>query len=532
MRDSTHPGSTNLGDIPANAAIRDPDALALCFESSSWTFAQLADEVHRLRQGIRSLGSAGDRIAILAENLPEYVFAYYAVPAAGMTLAMLNYRLLPSELDALAEDCGARILLSERKYYDALRAGGFTARYETVVIIDGEVPGDDGVLGYRELLERGTSFDGTPHERSDDALAWIIYTSGTTGRPKGVMLSHENLAWAIANSLGARERGATGPALLPWPMCHVAGFLVPMTHICSRALVLMRSYDPAGFLELIEKHRVTEASMAPTMLNMLLRHPAIDDFDLSSLDRLSYGAAPMPLEVLKRALGRFGTVQFSTGFGMTELAGNVLYQPWSNLQRALEGEEWLLGSVGRAMPFGAVRVVDERLSDVAVDEVGELVVRAPQVMQGYWERPDATDEAFEGGWFHTGDLARVDVEGNVYIVDRKKDIIVTGGENVSSREVEEVIYGHSSVAEAAVVAQPDENWGEIIVAFVQLVDGAIPDAEAIVDHCRERLAGYKKPRRVVFVDELPRNPAGKILKRELRARLVDADPGQTGRQPA
>ena len=513
-----HPSVMNLGDIPRNAAIRDPHALALCFESDTWTFAQLDDEVQRLSSGLRALGRPGDRIAILAENLPEYVFAYYAAPAAGMTLAMLNYRLLPHEWDALAEDCGAKILLTDRRYYDALQAEGLTARYETIVIIRGDVPQERGVIGYRDLVELEP--DGERPSGSPDDLAWIIYTSGTTGKPKGAMLSHANLAWAIANSLSARERGVSGPALLPWPMCHVSGFLVPMTHVGSRTLVLMRSYDPAGFLELIERHRVTEASLAPTMLNMLLRHPAIDAHDLSSLDRLSYGAAPMPLEVLKHALHRFGAVQFSTGFGMTELAGNVLYQPWSSLQRALAGEEELLGSVGRAMPFGAVRVVDENLADVAVGEVGEIVVRAPQVMRGYWNRSDATDEAFAGGWFHTGDLARLDAEGNVYIVDRKKDIIVTGGENVSSREVEEVIYSHPSVAEAAVVAEPDENWGEIIVAFVQLVDGADPDPDAIVQLCRRRLAGYKKPRRVLFVDELPRNPAGKILKRELRARLA------------
>lgn len=524
MRNLTPPNSLSLGDIPANAAIRDPDSLALCFESETWTFAQLDDEVRRLSTGLRALGRPGDRVAILAENLPEYVFAYYAAPAAGMALAMLNYRLLPRELDSLAEDCGARILLVERKYYDALRSEGLTDRYEHVVIIAGDVPADAGVIGYADLV--ALQSDDPPPAVGGDDLAWIIYTSGTTGRPKGVMLSHTNLSWAIANSLSARERGASGPALLPWPMCHVAGFLVPMTHVCSRPLVLMRSYDPVGFLELIQRHGVTDASMAPTMLNMLLRHPAIDDYDLSSLDRLSYGAAPMPLEVLKRALERFGEVQFSTGFGMTELAGNVLYQPWSNLQRALDGEEWLLGSVGRAMPFGAVRVVDERLADVAVDEIGELVVRAPQVMQGYWERPDATEEAFEGGWFHTGDLARIDAEGNMYIVDRKKDIIVTGGENVSSREVEDVLYSHPSVAEAAVVAEPDENWGEIIVACVQLVPGADADPEALVALCRERLAGYKKPRRVVFVDELPRNPAGKILKRELRARLADGALGR------
>lgn len=513
-----NPSGMNLADILRNPAIRDPDQLALCFESRTWTFAELSDEVQQMSRGLRAIAQPGDRIAILAENIPEYVVAYYAVPAAGMALAMLNYRLLPHEIDELADDCGATVLLTEPKYFRALKSAGLLERYETIVILDGDAPPERRVIEYRTLLEQPS--DAPPHPVCADDLAWIIYTSGTTGKPKGAMLSHANLAWALANSLSARERGTGGPCLLPWPMCHVSGFIVPMTHVSSRTLVLMRSYDPVALLQLIEKHRITDASMAPTMLNMLLRHPAIDDYDLSSLERLSYGAAPMPLEVLKKALSRFGSVQFSTGFGMTELAGNVLIHPWSSLQRAIAGEEELLASVGRPMPFGAVRVVDERLRDVAVGEVGEMVVRGPQVMLGYWERPDATAEAFEGGWFHTGDLARVDAEGNLYIVDRKKDIIVTGGENVSSREVEEVLYGHPSVAEAAVVAEPDEHWGEIIVAFVQLADGAQPDPESIIALCQGRLAGYKKPRRVEFVDELPRNPAGKILKRELRARLA------------
>jgi acyl-CoA synthetase (AMP-forming)/AMP-acid ligase II len=201
---------------------------------------------------------------------------------------------------------------------------------------------------------------------------------------------------------------------------------------------------------------------------------------------------------------------------MTELGGNVLYQSPDAHQRALAGEPDLLASVGRPMPLGAVRVVDDRLEDVKAGEVGELVVRAPQVTMGYWANPAATEDAFAGGWFHTGDLARRDEEGNFYIVDRKKDMIVTGGENVYSREVEEIIYRHPSVAEAAVIGVPDEMWGERIVAVVQLREGTVPDADAIIRLCQDNLAGFKKPRQVVFLDELPRNAAGKILKRELR----------------
>ncbi|MFV0533052.1 MAG: class I adenylate-forming enzyme family protein [Cumulibacter sp.] len=517
MTGSALPSDFTLGDITRNAAIRDPEVPAMYFESQAWTYAELNDEVRALSSALQSIATKGDRIAILAENLPEYVFAYYGVPAAGMALTMLNHRLIPREWDESAQDAGAKVILLERKYYDALNAAGLIERYDTVVIIGGDAPQTPGVLDYRTFVDQAPAIE--PPQTTAEELAWIIFTSGTTGRPKGAMLSHRNLYWAIANSLSVKGRGE-GAIILPWPMCHVAGFIVPMVHMCGRTLVLMRTYDPVEFLKLIEKHRICEASVAPTMLNMLLRHPEIDNYDLSSLHRISYGAAPMPLEVLKRAMARFGDVEFSTGFGMTELAGNVLSQPWESLQRALHGNEKLLSSVGRTMPFGTVRVVDEAMADVAVGEVGEIVVRAPQVMIGYWNRPEVTDEDFAHGWFHTGDLGSVDEEGNLYIVDRKKDVIVTGGENVASREVEEVLYQHPSVAEAAVVAQPDENWGEIIVAVIQLVPGAEPDADSIVALCRDQLASYKKPRRVLFIDELPRNAAGKILKRDLRDGLA------------
>jgi acyl-CoA synthetase (AMP-forming)/AMP-acid ligase II len=232
----------------------------------------------------------------------------------------------------------------------------------------------------------------------------------------------------------------------------------------------------------------------------------------------------MPLEVLKRGMAQFPRARFLTGFGMTELGGNVLYQSPDAHLRALAGEPELLASVGRPMPLGAVRVVDDNLRDVATGEIGELVVRAPQVTMGYWGNPEATAEAFGGGWFHSGDLARKDAEGNFYIVDRKKDMILTGGENVYGKEVEDVIYRHPSVAEAAVVGVPDEMWGERVVAVIQLRAGAARDDEGILALCRDNLASYKKPRELIYLDELPRNAAGKILKRELRTRVAETPP--------
>lgn len=511
-----------VSDIIRYAAVAEPDSVGLVHEGRSSTFAELESRINRLANGLLELGSPGDRVAILAENLVEYVDAYYGVPLAGMVLTFLNYRLHPREIEAILANSGARILIVEPSYLEKLHGIGATANLSQVLVTgDREVATGGNVVRYDDLV--GQASPAAPHvDVSDDDVAWLIYTSGTTGTPKGVMLSHRNLISATANSVMAWERGQATVTLMPWPLCHVAGYGVLVTHSQRRRMVLMRGYEPEAFLSAIQEYRITDTSVAPTMLSMLLRHPSIDKYDVSSVERIGYGAAAMPIEVLKQGMARFPRARFLTGFGMTELGGNVLYQSPEAHLRALAGEPELLGSVGRPMPLGAVRVVNEKMEDVKPGEIGELVISAPQVTKGYWNNPTATAEAFVGGWFHSGDLARRDDDGNFYIVDRKKDMIITGGENVYSREVEEIIYRHPTVAEAAVVGEPDETWGEILVAVVQLRDGVEPDPGGIINLCRQNLASYKKPRRVVFVPEMPRNAAGKILKRELRQHVVGA----------
>jgi acyl-CoA synthetase (AMP-forming)/AMP-acid ligase II len=326
------------------------------------------------------------------------------------------------------------------------------------------------------------------------------------------------------NAAAVATGGRDEVTLFPWPLCHVAGYVFPICHLTGTPVVLMRAYEPDSFLAHIARYRVTSASLAPTMMNMLLDNPKIDDYDLSSIRRLGYGAAPMPLEVLRRAMDRFPGAGFGTGFGMTELAGNVFSLPDEAHRAALAGDASVLQSVGQQMPLASVRIVDDDMNDVAVGEVGELVVWGDQVTMGYWGNPDATPEAFAGGWFHSGDLAKWDAAGNCYIVDRKKDMIITGGENVYSREVEEVLYKHPAVAEAAIVGEPDITWGENVVAVIQRRPGADASEDELIAFCKDNLASYKKPKRVVFVDELPRNAAGKILKRELRDQLRAGTP--------
>jgi acyl-CoA synthetase (AMP-forming)/AMP-acid ligase II len=512
-----------ISDVVAFAALRAPEVTALEFEGRSWTYRELHADVCRLAHGLGGLAAPGDRVAVLTENNPEYVLAYYGVPLAGMALVFVNYRLAPREVVDLLSDAAPTVLVTEAKFLDTARAAAAAVdSIRTIVTVDGAV---DGALPFAELLDGQPTTE--PALPDEDAPAWLLYTSGTTGRAKGAVLTHRNVVAAVVNAGVSWTRGdsAEGGAeqvvsLCPWPLCHIAGYGVVVSHLGGDTVVLLRRYDPEGFLAAVAEHRVTSTTAAPTMLAMLLRHPAFESYDTSSITRIGYGSAPMPVATLREAMRRFPNARFQTGFGMTELAGNVLVHSAEDHVAAAEGRTELLASVGRPMALSAVRVVDEDGRDCPPDEVGELVVRGDQVCSGYWNRPDASAEAFRDGWFRSGDLARRDAQGYYYIVDRRKDMILTGGENVYSREVEEVLHHHPAVAAAAVVGAPDEVWGERVVAVIEPVAGQAPTEAEIREFCAGQLAGYKCPRQVLVVDELPRNTVGKILKRELRARVT------------
>ena len=335
------------------------------------------------------------------------------------------------------------------------------------------------------------------------------------------MLTHRGLVAAVVESVIEYQPQPDERNLLAFPLCHVAG-LHRAAHAPARRARGADEGVRAGAVH--AARRAARASppsaLAPTMLNFLLQHPKIDDFDLSTLRNIGYGAAAMPVEVLKTAIERFGPIVYS-GFGMTELGGNVLVHSKEAHIRAINGEEHLLAACGTPMCLADVKVVDDAMQECPPGVVGEIVIQAEQVLKGYWRNEDGTKAAFEGGWFRTGDMARRDEEGFFYIVDRKKDMIVTGGENVYSREVEEVLYTHPAVSEAAVIGLPDPTWGENVTAVVVLRDGMTATDAEIIAACRDRLAGYKKPKRVEFIDELPKNVSGKILKRELRDRFAN-----------
>ncbi len=506
-----------LSDIPAIAAHHAPDVTALTYGERTLSYAQLRDRCWRLSNALIPLTQAGDRVAILAENCPEYVECYYGVPGAGLALNLLNYRLSARELAYIIGNAEPRLLFVEPKYLPVIREiRAEIPSVEQIVLIGGGEAED--AISYEALVASGAPTEPARKPREED-LCWLLYTSGTTGLPKGAMLSHRNLTAAITNSLCTWDATPDDVCLFTFPLFHVAGYMMPIYHLRTYPVVLLRSFDVETLLAMIQQHAITNTAMAPTMLAMLLEDPIGHRYDLSSLRRIGYGAAAMPAEVLLRARQRWPGVTFQTGFGMTELSGNVMAMGAEDHIRAAEQGLPILRSVGRQMPLSRVRVVDDEGRDVGPDEAGEIVINGDQVLMGYWRNPDATKSSFfEGGWFRSGDVGRWDEDGYLYIVDRKKDMILTGGENVYPREVEEVLYEHPAVVEAAVIGAQDPKWGEKVVAVV--CKRSDVSGEELIAFCRERIASYKKPRHVVFIDVLPKNASGKVLKRELRDRLA------------
>jgi acyl-CoA synthetase (AMP-forming)/AMP-acid ligase II len=509
-----------LNDIPTLSAHHVPERIALHYRDRHITYRELRDRCYRLSNALIARLEAGERVAILAENCPEYVECYYGVPGAALALTLLNYRLSARELTYIIGNAEPAILVTEPKYLPTIRQIRADIPSVREVVLIGEEA--DDCTSYEALLAEGSDTEPSRRAKEDD-LCWLLYTSGTTGLPKGAMLTHRNLMAGILNSMATLEVATDDVNLFTFPLYHVAGFLMPLEHLYSHPVVLLRNFDPETLLANVQSYGVTSTAMAPTMVAMLLEDPNTDRYDVSSLRRLGYGASSMPAEVLKRARARWPRLGFTTGFGMTELSGNVMHMnKLDHIRAADEGLE-ILRSVGRQMPLARVRVLDENDRDCPPGVPGEIVIKGDQVLSGYWRNPEATAKSFIDGWFRSGDVGRWDEDGYLYIVDRKKDMILTGGENVYPREVEEILYEHPGVVEAAVIGASDPKWGEKIVAVVCRRDRADVTAEELIVFCRDRIASYKKPRHVVFIDVLPRNASGKVLKRELRDRIQSGD---------
>lgn len=503
-----------IGDLLTRNAEERRDAPALSDSGLELSWRELDALVERLRGALRERGfEPGDRVAVLARNSREFAALTFACARAGLVLVCLNWRLLPEELSLLLADSRARALFAGTELAAAVSsaARGLELR---VGIGVGEV---EGFTPYDELV--ASSHRAAPAVRVEaHDVAVQMYTSGTTGRPKGAMLTHANLTslasvWAEEIGLGADDH-----FLQVTPLFHVGGMLMLISAATAGAkLSLHAEFMPDLALKALREDGITHSLFVPAMLQWMMMQPDVERGTYERLRLVAYGAAPATPELLRRVRDVFGC-ELLQGYGLTETAGVLtILRPEDHRHDDPVVEEARLASAGKPVRCAEVRVVDERGSDTAPGDVGEIVARGENVFPGYWRRPAETAANLVDGWFRTGDLARVDSDGFLTIVDRKKDMILVGGENVYPGEIERVLLGHADVVDACVIGIPHEVWGEEVLGIVQLAEDVEPDARALVGHCRARLARFKCPTRVEFVDALPRNAAGKCEKAALRA---------------
>jgi len=493
-----------------------PDATAVVFDGEPTSFREFDARVNRLAHGLLRLGlSRGARIGVLLPNRPVCMEAFFAIQKAGLALVPLNARHGAAEHAWVLQDAGAEALVFARELAETVSA--VRARVpglRTLLVAGGGWPGALPL----EDLERGQP-DGEPDvDVDEDDLERIHYTSGTSGRPKGVVITHGQSYHRLVQILINLDQ-PIGPGdvnLNVGPLTHAAGLMFTAYYVRGATNVILDRFDPEAVLAAIERLRVTSVLLVPSMLVRMLRVPGLERRDLRSLRRIWYGTAPMPLVPLREALRIFGPI-LRQNYGMSEASQPLTFLgPEDHVTDGPEAVVRRLASAGRPALGVDLKVVDGDGRPVKPGEVGEIVYRSRHLFREYWRRPDETARAFRDGWFLSGDVATVDEDGYVYIVDRKHDLIISGGFNIYPREVEEAILGHPAVAEVAVVGVPDEEWGEAVKAVCVLKAGARATAEEIVAACRERLAGYKKPRIVEFAAELPKNAYGKVERRRLR----------------
>ncbi len=488
-----------------------PDKTAVIFEDRRCSFRELQGRVYRLANALLDLGvKKGDRVAVLSENCFEYPEIYLAVGKIGAVATPLNYRLAGSEIAFLVNHAEADTLLVGRELVD--RLAPYISELRTVrnrICIGGKA---EGMLDYDELTSSAPEKAPEAEVGMED-LFCLGYTGGTTGRPKGAMLTHRNMHCAC-NSWIVQDEVPRGVGMLVTPLFHVAS-IWPLffNFMLGNTLVILRRVDVDLILKTVEKEKVNYSMWIASIINFVLYHPDLKRYDLSSLDLITCGGAPLAAPQLRKLVELVGC-RVHYGGGQTE-AGNIVE---ALVEEQLKNDPETLGAAGRVAYDFELRIVDEQDNEVPVGTAGELCARSESIMKGYWKLPEETAEASRGGWHHTGDVVRMDEKGYVYFVDRRKDMIKTGGENVYSKDVEDVIYEHPAVKEVAVIGVPDEKWGEMVKALVVLKEGAAATEAEIIAHCKQRLGGFKCPKSVEFHDRFPRTGLEKIAKNVLRER--------------
>lgn len=501
-----------------------PDRDIMVFEGKRWSYRQTYERVNRLANGLRDLGiKKGDRIGMLQVNCNQYVEAYFASAKVGAIFVPLNFRAKAEGLSYVIRNASAEILFVGQRYLemiDAMLSQLTTVRH--VVCMEGT---EEKGMNYEDLLNSSSSED-IIEEIEDEDISILMYTSGTTGRPKGVPLRHSGFVSYVLENVEPANPDVEEKNLLAAPFYHVAGMQAMLAAVYGgRTLVLMRQFKTEEWMRLVQEERVTRTMLVPTMLKWIIDHPDFKGYDLSSLKVITYGAAPMPFEVIKRAIEEMPWVRFINAFGQTETASTITaLGPEDHIIEGTEEDrekklKRLASSIGKPLPDVQIKIIDSEGKILPPHQVGEIMARGPRVMTGYWEDDEKTKTVMgEDGWLYTGDRGWQDEDGYIFLAGRGDDLIIRGGENISPEEVENVLNSFPAIEEAACIGVPDPEWGQEPRAIVVLKKGESATEEEILEFCKDRLAGFKRPKSFVFIGRLPRNHMGKLLRKELRER--------------
>jgi long-chain acyl-CoA synthetase len=509
-----------VGDMIARDAKKFPEKVAVVFEGLSRTYRELNERVNRLANALIKKGlKKGDRVGVLVPRCPQFVEIYFAAAKAGGIFCPYNNHFNAREVNDMIAYSTPRFLFLDADYGDMVES--LRAHLESVEhFICLQKPNWSFMADYESLISEGEQSEPGVKIEDDDVMS-IFFTAGTTGRPKGAMRTHRHVITDAITGVIELKVTYHERTLISFPMYHIAcednigrHFFMPNTLVIKRE----GPFDPKEVLELLTKEKITMCQFVPTMIHAFLHYPDLDRYDLSNLRLMMYAAAPMPVELLKRALQKF-RCSFAQFYGQTESGPlTTILHPEDHVLEGSERQLQKLASAGKPVVSYEIRIVDEEGRDVPVGEMGEIIGRSEAMMKGYWQLPKETAEKLKDGWLHTGDMGKFDEEGYVYIVDRKDDMVISGGVNIYPREVEEVLYQHPSVSEASVIGVPDEYWGEAVKAIIVPQENTMISEDEIIKFCGERLASYKKPKSVEFWKELPKSPQGKILKKEIRKR--------------
>ncbi len=498
-----------------------PDRTAMVFDGRRFSYEELQERVNRLANALSDLGvGRGDRVAIMQVNCNQMIETYFAAAKLDAIFVPLNFRAMGNELAQMLNSAEPAVFFVGGRYVDlvkSVRDRVIPPNY--IASLEERVGGE--WLFYEDLLESSSPEEMHFPEGDDEDTTILMYTAGTTGEAKGVMLTHQSFTSYLLSNVTPPDPDLEERNLLSVPLYHIAGLQAVLAAVYGgRTLVVMRQFESQEWMELVQREKPDRAMMVPTMLKQLMDHPRFHSYDLSSVQVITYGAAPMPLEVIRRAIEEFPNASFINAFGQTETASTITMLPpqdhvLDGTPEEVERKLKHLTSIGKPLDDVEVAIVDEDGEPVPAGEVGEIVASGPRIMKGYWRQDEATESTIRGGALYTGDLGYQDEDGYIYLSGRAKDFIKRGGEMVSPEEVERVLMSHPGVEDAAIIGVPDVDWGERVRAVVVRREASAIEEE-LIEYCHQRLASFKKPESVVFVDELPRNALGKVLKRVLR----------------